>query len=350
MITNLKENETTSFRFKFNKGINDCKLIEGYYPNDLFQLELGLDILSHHQDGKKTIVILSGLLQSDITTKLMCHQLEEMLVKNKVDHLIGIGTHINEHAEVFTMLDTSFYNQAVDLLQCDIYNIFNKSVIFVKDASDSQLRQIVMALQLQSQRVTLNVDSDAIIYNMEYFRTKLNKRTKMLIVLKASSIGVGDYELANILQYHDVDYFAVACTESVLFRKHGIKLPIMIFNTVVDSFHQIIKYNLEPTIYSLTSLSKLVEIVMQNKKCISIHLKLETGMNRLGIVEADLNTIINGHLKSCQYITVRSIFSHLAGQGSTVHDDYTLIQAEKIIKMARRIEKELDIAVIKHFV
>ena len=195
----------------------------------------------------------------------------------------------------------------------------------------------------------LEVDLDAIKHNLTFFRSKLDKSTKLMVVLKASCYGTGDFELASMLQSQEVDYFAVACTdEGVSFRKHGVTLPIMVSNPAVDSFPRIINYQLEPAIYSLSILRKLVDFVMRQKKCVSIHIKLETGMNRHGIEEADLDAAINVFLRECPYIRVKSIYSNLAGQESTENDDYTVIQASKFNRMVRRIEQELKIIAIKH--
>lgn len=207
-----------------------------------------------------------------------------------------------------------------------------------------------MVLLQRTERATLEIDLDAIKHNLAFFRNKLDKNsTKLMVVLKASCYGTGDYELASMLQNEEVDYFAVACTdEGVLFRKHGVTIPIMVSNPSVDSFTRMIKYKLEPAIYSLSILRKLVDFVMRQKKHVSIHLKLETGMNGHGIEESDLDAAINVFLRECPFIKVKSIYSNLAGPNATSHDDYARIQATKFDRMIRRIEQELKIITIKH--
>ena len=197
-------------------------------------------------------------------------------------------------------------------------------------------------------QTVLEVNLGAISHNLTFFRRKINKKTKLMVMVKAATYGSSTFELAKLLVHHKVDYLAVAYTnEGILLREHGITLPIMVMSPTINSFYKLADYELEPAIYSLFLLEKIVHFLLQHKKNMGVHLKLETGMHRLGVPATELTRLITT-LQQCPYAVVKSIYSHLAAAESPLHDSYTQSQGISFIKMAHRIEEELSITTIKH--
>jgi Alr-MurF fusion protein len=194
----------------------------------------------------------------------------------------------------------------------------------------------------------LEVNLDALVHNLNYYRAKLQPETKIMVMVKAFAYGSGSYEIANLLQFHRVDYLAVAYTdEGVHLRENGISLPVMVMNPSPDSFAKIQQYHLEPEIYSLDILQACREATRNQSKPLNIHLKLDTGMHRLGFTADDLDTVTQ-LLKDSPQLHVVSTFSHLVGADEALHNDFSQEQIKLFRQMAARLEAGLGYTVIKH--
>lgn len=192
----------------------------------------------------------------------------------------------------------------------------------------------------------MEIDLDSVIHNLNYFKSLLKNTTKIMVMVKAFGYGSGSIEIANILQYHKVNYLGVAyADEGVELRKNNIRIPIMVMNPSDDSFDSIINYDLEPEIYSVRIFNALIKFL--NGRPCKIHLKLDTGMHRLGFGEAELSEAIN-ILKSNNHIQLASIFSHLAGADESTHDQFSEDQFKKFILWADRISSSLGYKPLYH--
>jgi alanine racemase len=222
----------------------------------------------------------------------------------------------------------------------------------LKGARIFEFEQISKALQQKAHETILEIDLNAMVHNLNYYRSKLNPSTKIMAMVKAFSYGSGSFEIANVLQYHRIDYLTVAyADEGIELRKAGITVPIMVMNPDEQSFDGIIKHSLEPEIYNFRILGLLEEAIKKNilpkNKPVKIHIKLDTGMHRLGFEEKDIDKL-SKQLEINKSIYVQSIFSHLAASEDPAHDDFTNLQISLFEKMSDLLKSKIDHPVLLH--
>lgn len=195
----------------------------------------------------------------------------------------------------------------------------------------------------------LEVNLNALIFNLNYYKSKLPKQTKLIVMVKAYSYGSGDVEIAKVLQAQNVDYLGVAyADEGVALREKGISMPIIVMNSNPMDYENLLKYKLEPEIYSLETLRHFIETSAQfSAERQSIHLKLDTGMHRLGFMDEDLPKLLL-YLKHAQNVQVASIFSHLAVSDEPAQDEFTHSQIELFNTWSKLIINELNYPVLRH--
>jgi alanine racemase len=196
----------------------------------------------------------------------------------------------------------------------------------------------------------LKVHLNALKNNLTVCARNLNKDTKVMLMLKASGYGLGSTEVAKQLENQKVDYYAVAYTdEGIELRNVGIQKPIMVLNPEVDAFRKLIDYKLEPEIYSLGILKKIIDELgnESEKPEINIHLKLETGMHRLGVTETELPEVIE-LLKSNDWIHVHYLMTHLAASDDILLDTFTEEQFGRFQSLALQVENALGYKIKKH--
>jgi alanine racemase len=221
-------------------------------------------------------------------------------------------------------MKTEFYDSTEEFLKHFQPADFHNETILLKGARIFAFEKIVALFGKKVHGTVLEVNLDALVHNLNFYRSKLQPETKIMVMVKAFAYGSGSYEIANTLQFHRVDYLAVAYTdEGVSLRENGISLPIMVMNPSPDSFAQLLRYHLEPEIYSLSQLrSFLTYIHTDSAPQYHIHLKLDTGMHRLGFTEPDFEALF-ALLKTEPRVIVTSVFSHLAGADEALHNDFS---------------------------
>ena len=209
--------------------------------------------------------------------------------------------------------------------------------------------KISKVLQQKAHETVLEINLNSIIHNLNYYRSRLKPQTKIMAMVKATSYGSGSFEVANILQFHHVDYLAVAYSdEGVDLRKTGITLPIMVMNPEVMNFEMMMKYRLEPEIYNFRQLNQLSEVLKKHVgEPFKIHLKLDTGMHRLGFEEREINELVV-RLNNNKHLHIQSIFSHLAGSDEAEHDGFTKLQVDRFKKMSDDIMKNFNYPIMRH--
>jgi len=338
--------QPVAMRLEMKEAINGCYLIDDTYNNDLAGLSIALDLLlNQKRQGPKTL-ILSDLLQSGLSDETLYSQVADIIKAKPLDKLIGIGQKISYHRLKFE-LESYFYPSTADFLAHFDQNKFQHETILVKGARVFEFEKIVAAFQQKVHGTVLEVNLDALVHNLNYYRAKLQPETKVMVMVKAFAYGSGSYEIANLLQFHRVDYLAVAYTdEGVQLRESGITLPIMVMNPSRDSFAKIQQYHLQPEIYSPEILAACLAVT--NKAAVlPIHIKLDTGMHRLGFTEEDLPALIQT-LKANPQVQVVSTFSHLAGADEALHNDFSQLQITRFREMAAQLEQGLGYRVLKH--
>ena len=340
-----------AMRLEMKEGINHCSIINDSYNSDINSLNIALDFLNQQNQNQKKTVILSDILQTGMNDNELYGEIAGLLKQKGVTRIIGIGPAISKQASQFD-IDKLFFNETGEFISKFSFADFQNETILLKGARIFEFEQISQALQQKAHDTVLEINLNALVNNLNYFRKKLNPNTKIMAMVKAFSYGSGSFEIANILQFHRIDYLAVAyADEGVELRKAGIKTPIMVMNPDEQSFDAIIKHNLEPEIYNFRSLSLLEEATRTNiipdNKPVKVHVKVDTGMHRLGFNKDEIDPLIE-RLQKMKSIYVQSIFSHLASSEDPSDDAFTAIQIELFKHMAWRIMEHSDHYILMH--
>ncbi len=329
-----------SMRLELKEGINNCVLIDDSYNNDLAGLTIALNFLNQQQQRDHKTVILSDLLQTGQKENELYRQIAN-LIEPLNTQLIAIGEAFARNAVLFGS-NTIFYKTTADFLNNFQSKNFKDNLVLIKGARIFEFEKIVGLLQQKTHRTVLEINLDALAHNLNYYRSCVGSKTKIMAMVKAYAYGGGSVEIAQLLQFHRIDYLAVAyIDEGIALRQNGITLPIMVMNPSADSFSKLIDYQLEPEIYSHHVLDQWLPYGGK------IHLKLDTGMHRLGFVESDLPMLIS-KLQSNPYLKVASIFSHLVGADEAQHNDFSKLQYERFTDWANQIETAVGYKPIRH--
>jgi len=332
-------------RLELKEGINRCQIIDDTYNNDLAGLQVSLDFLTHQNQKSHKRVILSDIHQSGLDDAMLVKNISALLSAAQVTRFVGIGPTLFSFQKDFPE-GSVFYRSTDDFLTNFNFTALHDEVVLVKGARVFRFETIVNHLQRKVHGTVMEIDLGALVYNLNYFRSCLDPSTRIMAMVKAFAYGSGSNEIANVLQYHKVNYLGVAyADEGVELRKNNISLPIMVMNPAVESFDTLIKHNLEPEIYNFKTLKALTEF-LQGRKC-SIHIKLDTGMHRLGFEEHDIDPLSSILLEQPNF-TVASVFSHLAGADEGVHDDFSAHQHFHFQKMADRLSQRLGYRPLYH--
>lgn len=337
-----------AMRLELKNGINNCSVINDSYNSDIGSLTIALDFLNLQKQHNKRTVILSDILQSGKNEESLYREVAGLLKAKGIDRLVGIGPSISRQESAFN-LNKVFFKTTDDFLRDFSPLDFKDETILLKGARPFGFEKISKILQQKAHETVLEINLNALVHNLNYYRSRLKPETKIMAMVKATSYGSGSFEIANVLQFHHADYLAVAYTdEAIELRKSGITLPIMIMNPELMSFELMILHKLEPEIYNFRLLNQLQDVLRKHEgEPFKIHIKLDTGMNRLGFSEADINELVvrlinNKHLK------VKSIFSHLSSSDDADHDNYTKLQLQRFGDMSREIMKNLTYPVMRH--
>jgi Alr-MurF fusion protein len=343
-----------SMRLELKQGINQNYLIDDTYNNDLAGLTIALNFLTQQKQRNRKILILSDLLETGVPERELYLQIAHLVKQRNLTHFVGIGEVISRNKSLFINKEKlretqiSFFKNAEEFLQSDLLKTFEDSVILIKGARRFGFEQIVNRLVQKTHGTVLEINLDAVTHNLNYFRDKIGQQTKIMVMVKAFAYGSGSTEVANLLQFHGVDYLAVAYTdEGVSLRQNGIYLPIMVMNPSINDFEQLIAYSLEPEIYSLTILKQFSEYIDNQKISSKIHLKLDTGMHRLGFEPEQVDELIET-LKLNPNLWVSTIFSHLAAADESKFDDFTKHQVSEFVKMSNEISEAIGYTPSRH--
>jgi len=347
-ITDL---EPLGMRLEMKQGINNCTLINDSYSNDIHSLSIALDFLKQQKQHARKVVILSDILQSGKSTNDLYKEVNALLESKNISELIGIGKDISSQQDIFTIKKT-FFATTEDFIQaCRQEKIsFKDAVILIKGARSFGFERIHKLLQQKSHDTVLEINLNNLVHNLNYYRSKLQPGVGIMPMVKAFSYGSGSFEIANALQHTHVNYFAVAyADEGVELRKNGITTPVMIMNPELQSFEQMLQYHLEPEIFSFSILEQFANYVSINNKqaAFPVHIKLDTGMHRLGFEEKDVPALIE-KLKQYPFLQVKSIFSHLAASDDETLDDFTHEQINLFDVLSKQIMQSLSYPVLRH--
>ncbi|NNM95758.1 MAG: bifunctional UDP-N-acetylmuramoyl-tripeptide:D-alanyl-D-alanine ligase/alanine racemase [Bacteroidia bacterium] len=339
-----------AMRLEMIKGINHCTIINDVYNSDLNSLSVALEFLDRQKQHTRKTVILSDIAQSSGTEKELYSKVAEIIKAKKPDRLIAIGNTISHYAGLFDTPEKHFFAATAEFLAKAGSFGFRDETILVKGARSFEFENISRLLQNKTHETELLIDLNALIHNLNYFKSITRPGTKVMAMVKAFSYGSGSFEIANTLQYHGADYLAVAyADEGVELRTAGITLPIMVMNPEQGGAYSLLQNNLEPEIYNFRTLGFITEAIKRHApaRALPVHIKLDTGMHRLGFAEADMERLISV-LNENPHVKVKSVFSHLAASDSDKHRQFTLGQIERYTAMSDKIIRSLGYPVIRH--
>ncbi|MDR3180882.1 MAG: UDP-N-acetylmuramoyl-tripeptide--D-alanyl-D-alanine ligase, partial [Prevotellaceae bacterium] len=291
----MKTLPVIEMRMELKEAINHCSVINDSYSSDYNSLQIAVDFLSRQQQHPKKTIILSDILQSGRDEHDLYGEVARLLEAKKINRIIGIGPVISRQAGKFA-IGKIFYPDTETFLHKFDFSTFYDETILLKGARVFAFEKIDKLLQQKAHETVLEINLNALAHNLNYFRSKLAPGVRLMAMVKAFSYGSGSYEIANLLQFYQADYLTVAyADEGVALRKAGITMPVMVMNPEVQSLDAMLHYKLEPEIYSFRVLQLFRERVKHQTPAqlpVNIHVKLDTGMHRLGFEEKDLPALL----------------------------------------------------------
>ena len=337
-----------AMRLEVKEGIAGSTIINDSYNTDVNSLAIALDMLDDVALGGRKVAIISDILHSGMSNDELYERVAELVNKAGVSLLIGVGENVRRYASLF-VCDTRFYASTDELLHSLRQEDIADSTILLKGNRESHFERVCHRYEQRSHTTTLEVNLNAITHNISYFRRFLPKGHKLVAMVKANSYGAGDVEVAQLLQRLGIDYLAVAfADEGIILREKGISMPIVVLNADAGSFDKMISYSLEPEIYSFNSLNDFTQSLKRyGQSSYPIHIKLDTGMHRLGFVESEIDELITA-LRDNRYVRVASIFAHLACADMPEEDAYTRQQIALFDKLSSSICEALPYKILRH--
>lgn len=335
-----------AMRLELLHGINNSTLINDTYNSDLTSLHIALDLLAQQKQHPHKTLILSDLLQMGRPDGDLYEEVAAGVAQKGIQRMIGIGTAISRQKTAFRKyknMRSIFFKSTEDFLKKIHLLSFDNEAILLKGARIFRFEKIEKLLEQKIHKTVLEINLSALAHNLAVYRSMLPPRVKFMAMVKAFSYGSGSYEIASVLQQAGVDYLAVAyADEGVALRKAGITLPVMVMSPEPGAFDRMISWKLEPEIFSIGSLHAFEEAAQTlGVSHYPVHIKLDTGMHRLGFMEAEIGDLKNA-LQYNETIHVQSIFSHLAGSDAAELDPFTGAQAALFQKMAADIQEVLS--------
>ena len=344
--------QPVAMRLEMKEGINNCLVINDSYNSDPYSLSIALDFLNSQTRLPRKKLILSDILQTGIPPNALYAEVASMLKAKGMDRFVGIGQGLYSNQGYFEE-NASFFRTTEDFLNAFDPSDFSHEAILLKGARVFGFERISNLLQQKDHQTILEVNLDALVHNLNVFRSFLNPGVRVMAMVKAFSYGNGSVEVAGVLQYHHTQYLAVAyADEGKDLRKGGIHVPIVVMNPEVHNFGVLHQYRLEPEVYSLKLFQKLAEATRSFEDINAgnpflVHLKMDTGMHRLGFMEGELDELVSA-LKENPQIRVASVFSHLAASDDAVHDDFTRQQIRAFQAMAHKIRDGVGYDFLRH--
>lgn len=346
----LNRLRTVSMRLELKKGINGCSIVNDSYVSDIHSLKIALDFLQQQPQEKKT-VILSDISETGIAAAVLYQQIAELLQHKRITKLIAIGTKLASYQHLFndSITEKSFFPTTEDFLKNFHSSLFRNEAILIKGARRFAFERIFGKLDAKAHQTVMEINLTSVLHNLRQYQQLLQPNTQLMVMVKAFSYGSGSFEIANLLQFHKVDYLAVAYVdEGVELREAGITLPIMVMNPEESSFPAMVEYHIEPEIFSFPILEAFDDYLKQEGIIeYPVHLKVDTGMHRLGFELTEIPELA-ARLQSNPRLKVQSVFSHLAASEDAAMDDFTAQQMNEYRQASEMLSHALPYRFIRH--
>ena len=353
--------EPVAMRLEVKEGQHGCTLINDSYNSDINSLAIALDFMNRRPEhqGRSRTLVLSDIDQSGEDPHSLYDKVMLLAESRGINKFIGIGKEIKEYVKSVapsSSCEKHAFITVGDFLSSALFRNLHNEVILLKGGRRFGFEQITELLEQKVHETILEVNLNALVDNLNYFRSFLKPETKMVCMIKADGYGAGAVEIAKTLQDHHVDYLAVAVAdEGVTLRKAGITSSIMVMNPEMTAFKTMFDYDLEPEVYSFRLLDALIKAA--RKEGITgwpVHIKLDTGMHRLGFnigtkegEKDEIDELIE-RLTHQQAVIPRSVFSHFVGSDSDDFDRFSARQFELFEKGSSRIQQAFSHQILRH--
>ncbi|GFI35122.1 alanine racemase 1 [Bacteroidaceae bacterium] len=342
--------EPIAMRLEVKQGVRGCTLINDAYNSDINSLDIALDFMNRRPTALKRVLVLSDIRQTGLPADELYAKVAEMVNHRDIDMLIGVGKEISAAERRFSVTDKYFFPTADELLKNGLLDTLRDRLVLFKGARQAGFDRLTEWLSLKVHETTLEINLEALVENLNFYRSFMKPQTKITCMVKASGYGAGSVEVAKTLQDRGVDYLAVAVAdEGVDLREAGITGNIIIMNPEMSAFNTMFEYALEPEVYSFGLLEALIRAA--EKEGITnfpVHIKFDTGMHRLGFdPEADLPVLID-RLRHQNALIPRSVFSHFVGSDGTEFDDFSARQFDRFDAASRRLQAAFPHRILRH--
>ncbi len=337
-----------AMRLQMNEGLNNCTIINDTYNSDLASLRIAINFLMNQNQHPARVLVLSDILQSGYNEEILYSEVADLINNHQIDMLVGIGSAISRYSEKYN-IEKRFFNSSAEFIQNLPLLKLNNSTILLKGARKFEFEKISKRLQQKAHETVLEVNLNAFVNNLNAYKLLLSPNTEIMAMVKAFSYGSGLFEIANVLQYEKVKYLTVAyADEGIELRQAGISTPIMVMSPEPGSFESMLEFNLEPEIYNLRVLQMFQnEVKRQGKQNVNVHIKIDTGMRRLGFEESEIDLLLF-KLKNNPWLKVKSVFTHLTSTDVQNDDAFTYEQIELYNLIVNKIENALAYKFLKH--
>ena len=344
--------EPVAMRLEVKEGLNGCTLINDSYNSDINSLDIALDFMNRRPDhnGQQRTLILSDILQSGLPNAELYREVSGLAEQRSVQKFIGIGPNICANKDCIALPERHFFTSVEDFIRSDVFKALHNEVVLLKGARSFGFDQLTELMVKKVHETTLEVNLNAMVDNLNYYRSMMHPNTKLVCMIKADGYGAGAVEIAKTLQDHRADYLAVAVAdEGATLRRNGITSNIMIMNPEMTAFKTMFDYDLEPEVYSFRLLEALIKAA--EKEGITgfpVHIKLDTGMHRLGFdPEKDVPRLIE-RLHNQNALIPKSVFSHFVGSDADQFDDFSKLQFERFDKGSKMLQAAFEHHILRH--
>lgn len=344
------ELEPVAMRLEVKEGRNGCTLINDSYNSDYNSLDIALDFMNRRPDseGRRRMLILSDIQQTGQDPEVFYEKVARLVESRGVECFVGVGPQLSAFRRFFTM-ESYFFGTTAELLSSEWFSHLHQDVILIKGARSFRFDQLTDLLERKVHETILEVNLNAVVDNLNYYRSFLKPETKMVCMVKASAYGAGSFEIAKTLEDQRVDYLAVAVAdEGADLRKAGISSPIIIMNPEITAFKTMFDYRLEPEVYSFHLLEELIKAAeREGVTSFPIHVKIDTGMHRLGFAPDEVPRLVE-RLHRQTAVIPRSVFSHLVGSDAERFDAFTHQQIEAFDRASQMLQEGFKHKILRH--
>ncbi len=333
-----------AMRLELKEGVNGSVVVDDSYNSDINSLGIALDYLQSVAGGRPRTLVLGDILQSGFSDEELYARVDDMVSRSGVERLVAVGERIGRHK---FDIHTEYYPTVEAFLGALGRDSFAGRAILVKGNRSSRFERVGHALSSRSHTTVLEVDLDAVVHNLNTLRVPA---VRTMAMVKAGAYGHGAYEIAATMHHQGVDYLAVAfADEGMALRERGITMPIVVLNADADSFELMVANALEPEIYNFESLASFADaLVRHGERNYPVHIKLDTGMHRLGFGENDMGRLTEELSRNGALLRVGSVFSHLACADDPAMDDFTHKQIAAFERMSRAVCNGLTYRPLRH--